>query len=46
MHVGDAVTPHEIDVDIKNVRAFALLIFGQRDKPVPVFGVQQVAHFL
>ncbi len=46
VHVSFAVAADKIHVDVEDVRAFTLLLFRQRDQAVPVFGVQQIAHFL
>jgi hypothetical protein len=46
VHVGDAIAADVIDVDVKNVRAFALLFLAKRDEAVPVFRVEQIAHLL
>ena len=46
MHVGLTVATDIIDIDVENVRAFAFLLFAERDKAVPVFRVQEIAHLL
>ena len=46
VHIFLAITPHEINIDVEHVRAFAFLFARERDEAVPVFGVQQVAHLL
>ncbi len=46
MHIRHAVAADEIDVDVKDVRTFLLLRLRQVDEPVPVLGLQQVAHLL
>ena len=44
MHIALAVAANEIDVDIKDMCAFAFLVLGQRDQAVPVFGIQEIPH--
>ena len=46
MHVAHAVAADEVDVDVEDVRALALLLARERDEAVPVLRVQQVAHLL
>jgi len=46
MHVGHTIASNEIDVDIENVSTFFFLRFCKRDQPVPILGIEQIAHLL
>ena len=44
MHIGDAVSADEIDVDVEDVCTFAFLRFCKRHEAIPIFCFEQVAH--
>ena len=44
--VPASVAADEIDVHVQDVRSFLFLRFCKIDEAIPVFGIQQVAHFL